>query len=263
MDWSLAVSIGNDEEVLKSTLLRSPALQKARQVLCQRNFASVALAYNAAIRECPKDVLVFTHPDVYLPAGWPASLERSLDWLNRNDPQWGVAGLVGCTKDGAIRGFAFSTGQGAFIGRPLAAPCEVRTLDEFVFMLRPETGLNFDEAIPGPQCQLCTTDLCLQAAQANMRSYAMSCFALHNSNRWDFLPLRFWGPYLYMRKKWRRALPVQVPYTHITPGCLPMVKNTLRGFLQGGGRSHRVVTRVADPASFYEQLQRDVLSVMS
>ena len=94
MDWSLAVSIGNDEEVLKSTLLRSPALQKARQVLCQRNFASVALAYNAAIRECPKDVLVFTHPDVYLPAGWPASLERSLDWLNRNDPQWGVAGLV-------------------------------------------------------------------------------------------------------------------------------------------------------------------------
>lgn len=258
MTWSLIVSVYRDEEVLQSTLLRSPALKMARRVLCQRDFPNVSAAYNAAIRECEDDVLVFTHPDVYLSRAWYESFQRSLDWLGRNDPQWAVAGMSGMTRDGTTRQFSYSTGIGGFLGVPFSEPCEVRTLDEFVFALRRSSGLTFDEKIPGAQSQLCTTDLCLQAEHKGLRSYSLPCFALHNSNRWSHLPMGFWKCYLYIRKKWRKALPVEVPYTTLTAGCLPMIKNTVRALLHWGRGSHRVVTRVPDPVALYERLRRDV-----
>ena len=260
MDWSLAVSVYKDEAVLNSTLLRSPALQRAKQVLCQRDYPTVAAAYNAALRECAADVLVFAHPDVFLPEAWGDSLDRSLAWLNERDPQWGVAGVYGVCRDGSTRGFAYSTGLSRFLGAPFAEPSEIRTLDEFVFAVRRESGLEFDEKIPGAQSQLCTTDLCLQAEQRGLHSYALPCFVVHNSNTWTHLPLSFWKLYLYMRKKWRHVLPVTAPYSKLTVACLPMVANTVRGFIQGRGGVFRVATRVPDPAALYERLRRDVIS---
>jgi len=168
-----------------------------------------------------------------------------------------VAGMGGYTRNGSGRGFAYSTGIGGFIGVPFSEPCEVRTLDEFVFALRRSSGLTFDEKIPGAQSQLCTTDLCLQAERRGLRSYALTCFGLHNSNRWSDLPLNFWKCYLYIRKKWRDVLPVDVPDTRLTASWLPMIKNTVRGLLRLR-RGHRVVTRVVDPPALYEQLRRDL-----
>jgi hypothetical protein len=260
MNWSLIVSVCRDEEVLQRTLLRSPAIKAARRVLRQRGFPTVSTAYNAAIRECEEDVLVFAHPDVYLSEAWYESFVRSMDWLGREDPDWAVAGMAGRTRDGSLRGFAYSTGLGGFIGVPFSEPCEVRTLDEFVFALRRGSGLTFDEEIPGAQSQMCTTDLCLEAERRGLRSYALPCLALHNSNGWSYLPLGFWKCYLYMRKKWRGFLPVEVPYTRLTAGCLPMIKNTVRGSLRWRPAGHRVVTRVSDPVALYERLQRGVLS---
>jgi hypothetical protein len=261
MQWSLIVSVYKDEEVLQSTLLRSPALKMARRVLCQRDFPNVSAAYNAAIRDTDEEVLVFAHPDVYLPEAWYERFARCLEGLAREDPAWGVAGMVGCTRDGSARGFAYSAGIGGFIGMPFSQPCEVRTLDEFVFALRRSSGLTFDEKIPGGQSQLCTTDLCLEAERRGLRSYVLPCFALHNSNGWSHLPLNFWNCYLYMRKKWRSVLPVEVPYTTLTADCMPMIKNTVRGLLQGW-RSHRAATRVSDPGALYEQLRRDVSAAL-
>jgi hypothetical protein len=262
MDWSIAVVVHKDEDVLNSTLLRSPVVREGRRILCQRNYPTVAKAYTAALRDCPDDILVFTHPDVYLPAGWSAAFEGSLDWLNRHDPEWGVLGLFGIARDGSGRGFAYSTGIGGFVGVPFAEPCEVRTLDEFVFVVRRSSGLTFDENIPGAQSQLCTTDLCLEAERRKLRSYALPCLALHNSNRWTHMPLRFWKCYLYMRHKWRAALPVQVPYVKLTVGCLPMVKNTVRSALRLKSRKHRMATRVSDPEALYVQLRENLLSVL-
>lgn len=263
MDWSVIVAVHNDEAVLNSTLLRSPVIKGGRRVLCQRNYPSVARAYNAAIRDCPDDILVFTHPDVYLPGNWCAAFERSLDWLSRNDPQWGVLGLFGISRDGSILGFAYSTGIGGFIGVPFAEPCEVRTLDEFVFIVRRSSGLTFDEKIPGAQSQLCTTDLCLESERRKLRSYVLPCLALHNSNRWNYMPLGFWKSYLYMRNKWRAALPAQATYTNITVGCLPMIRNTLRNVLRSKPWKHRVVTRVSDPEAIYEQVRANLISAIS
>lgn len=263
MDWSMVVSVYRDEEVLQSTLLRSPALKTARRVLCQRGFPTVSAAYNAAIRECEDEVLVFAHPDVYLSSAWYECFVRSMDWLAREDPEWGVAGMFGRTRDGSVRGFAYSTGIGGFIGLPFCEPCEVRTLDQFVFALRRSSGLTFDEKIPGGQSVLCTPDLCRQAEREGLRSYALPCFVLHNSNHWSYLPLGWWKCYLYLRKKWRGdVLTMDFPYTRLTAVCLVMMNNTARALLRWG-RGHRVVTRVPDPEALYERLRRDVTSALA
>jgi len=262
MDWSLVVAVHNDEDVLNSTLFQSQVAKGKHRVLCQRNYPSVASAYNAALRDCPDDILVFAHSDVYLPPGWCAAFERSLDWLHRNDPQWGVLGLFGVSRDGSGRGFVYSTGMGRFFGVPFAEPCEVRTLDEFVVIVRRSSGLTFDERIPGAQSQLCATDLCLEAEHRKLRSYVLPCFALHNSNRWNYLPLGFWKCYLYMRNKWHAALPVQAPYTNITIGCLPMIRNTLGSVRWLKHHNHRVVTRVSDPAALYEHLRSNLIAAV-
>ena len=241
--------------------MRSPALKRAARVIVKSGFRSVATAYNAAICECPDEVLVFAHPDVYLPARWSMDFEESLAWLDRNDPNWGVLGLYGVNGEGAGRGFTYSTGIGGFVGVPISSPCVVRTLDEFVFVLRKRSGLTLDENIPGPQSQLCTTDVCLEAERQGLRSYVLPCFALHNSNRWSHLPLGFWRPYLFIRKKWRTALPIQVPYAFISAFCWPMLKSTLKLFVQRRFRSHRIATRVADPGSLYDQLRQNLLTL--
>ena len=262
MDWSIVVAVHHDEAVLNSTLLQSAVVKGGHPVLCQRGYPSVAKAYNAALRDCSHNILVFAHPDVYLPAGWCVAFDRSLDWLSRNDPEWGVVGLFGVTRDGSARGFTFSTGVGGFIGVPFTEPCQVRTLDEFVFAVRRSTGFTFDERIPGAQSQLCATDLCLEAEREGLRSYVLPCFSLHNSNRWSYMPLGFWKCYLYMRNKWRAVLPVHAPYTRITSGCLPMVRNAMASILRPNPREHRVDTRVPDPDTLYEQLRANLISAI-
>src|SRR6202000_2204493 len=132
----------------------------------------------------------------------------SLEWMNKHDPNWAVMGLRGVMHNGQLRGFSYFVGLAAFLGTPLIEPVEVRTLDEFIFVMRKSAGLKFDEAIPGPQSQLCTTDFCVQAAAKGMKSYAVPGFCIHNANGWDYLPTNFWGCYLYIRKKWKDQLPV-------------------------------------------------------
>jgi len=255
MEWSVVVAVHNDEAVLSSTLLRSPDLQKASKVLCQRGFPSVAAAYNAALRTCKEELLVFIHPDVYLPSGWYQAFRKSLEWLDHNNSRWGVLGLYGVGREGGHRGFLFSTGLGRFVGAAFSAPCEVRTLDEFAFILRRGSGLACDEGFPDQQNHFSATDLCLQGERRNMRSYVLPCFALHNSNHWRYPSLGFWRCYLHMRAKWRDVLPVVAPCATITACALPMLKTVVRSVVRWQLRNPRVVTRVSDPQTLYESLR--------
>jgi hypothetical protein len=91
---------------------------------------------------------------------------------------------------------------------------------------RGNSGLEFDQKIPNNQFQLGTTDLCLQSNSKGMRNYSIPCFAIHNSNRWDSLPISFWKSYLYIRRKWKSDLPIDLPYSTITRSCLPMIKTS-------------------------------------
>ena len=257
LNWLLAVSVCRDEAVLSANLGRSPSLGSASEVVVKRDFASVAAAYNAVLREATADLVVFAHPDVYLPEAFAASLAEAVAWLDEHDPAWAVLGLVGCRADGTIAGFTYSVGLGSFVGRPFATPIRVRTLDEFVFAVRRSSGLTFDEALPGPQSQLCAPDVCLQAEREGKGVWVIPAFALHNSTGWAYLPLDFWKPYLYMRRKWSSVLPVRVPYAKITRGCLPMVRNSVRA-LRGGKAGHRSRSRVEDVHALHAQIRESM-----
>ena len=260
MSYRIVVAVHNDEAVLHSTLLRSPILSQPNRLMCQRNFPTVGAAYNAAINECDDEYLVFVHPDVYLPCTWHDDFERSISWLQENDPNWGVLGLFGVASDGSRHGFTFSTGIGSFLGIPFSQPREIRTVDEFVFILRRESGLAFDQNLPTAQNHFAATDLCLAAKQRNMRSYVIPCFALHNSNRWSFLPFNFWKSYLYIRKKWRSELPVEAPYATLTVGCRPMFSSIFKSLFKRRSANLRVATRVDDPSALYNRLCRNMSS---
>jgi hypothetical protein len=252
--WSAVVAVHHDDTVLKSTLLRSPALAMPGRLMIQRGFKTVAAAYNAGLREVRSDVVLFVHPDVYLPDSWEDSLANSLRYLDKTDPNWGVAGLYGTRRDGAGRGFLYSTGRYGFVGTPFHCPEEVRTVDEFTFAIRRDSGLICDEKLPSDQFQLGATDLCLQAEKGGMKNYVIPCFSIHNANRWTRLP-SFWGCYLHIRSKWNDALPVDLPYATITRGCTSMFKSSLRNWMYAK-RSHRVHTRVDDPVALYQRLKK-------
>lgn len=258
MLWSAIASVSGDESVLQSTLLRSPALSSAQRLAVLRDFATVAAAYNEGIRKCQSAVAVFVHPDVYLPDNWQAAFERSLDHLQKHDPNWGVLGLYGVRHDGGRRGFLYSTGLGGFVGVPFDNPERVRTVDEFVFAIRPDSGLTCDVKLPSAQFQLGATDLCLQAERKGMNNYVLPCFTLHNSNGWSDLPIKFWRCYSYVRSKWRDSLPIELPYASITRFCAPMLKQSIRRILNAGRRSHRVITRVQDPDILFQRLRAGV-----
>jgi hypothetical protein len=256
--WSGVVAVYNDEHVLQNTLLRSNSLAVPGRLLIQRKYQTVAAAYNAGILQCTADVVVFLHPDVYLPDTWETSFNRSLQQLEKHDPNWGVLGLYGVRTDGAERGFLYSTGRQGILGSPFQNPQEVRTVDEFVFAIRRSSGLSCDGNLPSAQFQLGATDLCLDAERRKMKNYVIPCFTLHNSNRWSSLPLKFWPCYWYIRNKWKKFLPVKLPYTKVTRGCAPMLKNSVQRALTLGRRNHRVITRVADPVALYNQLRNDL-----
>lgn len=258
MKYTIVVSVFEDEEVLSSTLLRSPFADRGSKIMCQRGFPTVSAAYNDAIRKCDDEYMVFVHPDVYFPYNWHGAFMRSLDWLQKNDPEWGILGLYGVAGDGKRLGFTFSTGRGSFLGVPFDKPKKVRTVDEFVFVLRKSSGFQFDENLPTAQNHLAATDLCILAESRGMNSYVLPCFAIHNSNRWSNLPLNFWKSYLYIRKKWRSRLPIEVPYVRITAGCMPMVISIFRFFLKIRTKDIRVNTRVSNPDELYKRLRLDL-----
>ena len=260
-NWSAVVAVCNDEAVLSSTLLRSPALSSGHQVHVQKlggkgGFPTVATAYNVVLKQSQEDLLVFVHPDVYLPPNWSDCFDRALDWLDHNDPEWGVLGLVGVRADGTKCGFAYDVGQRRFVGdRPLPHPSQVRTLDEFVFVLRRSRTLVCDETFPDQQNHFSTVDLCLQAESLGLKSYALPCFAVHNSNYWRYYRLGFWKCYLHLRKKWHNALPIMAPCAEVTAGCLPMMKRLAQDVARRRFRDPRVMRRVSDPEALYQDLR--------
>jgi len=249
---SFVANVFRDDAVASSTLMRSSLFPRKVSICLLEDHPTVAHAYEYALNSIDSEILVFTHPDVYFPDAWLTELHASLDWLEKNDPNWGILGLYGTKANGKGMGFLYSTGRKNFVGDPFAQPEQVRTLDEFVFILKKKNEFYFDTNIPNGQFQLGATDLCLQAESRGMRNYSIPCFAIHNSNRWNALPLSFWRTYLYIRKKWRQSLPIKLPYANITSDCMPMLKSSIT-YLRNQ-KNMREETRIADPVHLYQLL---------
>lgn len=221
------VAAVNNEEVFCRNLLASPCFQtwQPATVVAQRGFPSAARAYNDALERSKTDLVVFCHQDITLPQEWLRDLESALAVLEREDPHWGVLGCYGETLNDHGRGYIYSSGRGV-IGKPFARPAEVQTLDEIVLILRKSSGLRFDDGLP--HFHLYGTDICMQAAQRGMKSYAISAFCVHNTQQTLVLPPEFYASCRHVRRVWKDMLPIQTTCVRLTRSNLPLMARRAR-----------------------------------
>ncbi len=245
MNWAL-VSAVNNNQVLNTSLLNSPDVQSASEVLLQRGYSSAGVAYNAAIEQSKSELIVFAHQDVFFPEGWIASVRKALQLLSKTDPEWGVLGVWGIKPSGHRSGHLYCTGLMKLLGNSFEGVEEIRSLDEVVLIVRRSSGLRFDERLPG--FHMYGTDICLKAQRRGMKCYAISAFCIHNTNGYNMLPLQFWTNYLFMRNKWRSELPVITSCTEITFWCLPVITWNIVQAANILFRRHRPGKRVENPS---------------
>jgi Glycosyltransferase like family len=219
----------NNREIFENNFCASPCFQGSTnyEFLVQEGFASAALAYNDAITRSSNDLMVFCHQDIILPKDWVLQLQAALTQLQRTDPGWGVLGSYGKTQDGRGWGHVYSSGRDV-IGTSFEQPVEIQTLDEIVLILRKSSGLCFDEELP--HFHLYGADICLRAAAAGRRSYAISAFCIHNTVQPLVLPKEFYECCKYVRGVWKAKLPIQTTCIRLTTSNLSVYSRRLREF---------------------------------
>jgi hypothetical protein len=184
------------------------------EILLKEGYSSAAKAYNEGIFEAKSDLLIFVHQDIFLPETWPKDFSRALDILDRKDPNWGVIGCYGVTREKKGWGHIYSTGLQKIVGASFVEPRQVQTLDEIVIIMRKSAGLKFDSNLPN--FHLYGADICLTAERAGMVNYAIDAFCIHNSNQLISFPSDFYECYRYIKKKYREKLPIQTSCIRIT-----------------------------------------------
>ncbi len=223
-----------------------------------RGFASAGPAYNAGIRQAGGEVLVFAHQDVYFPPEWDTQLAAAVSRLSHSDPNWAVLGVFGITRVSKPQGHIYCTGLQQAFGQPFSQPVPCASLDEAVLVLRRSVNLSFDEQLPG--FHFYGTDICLEARQRGLNSYVIAAFCIHNTQGMKFLPWAFWKSYLFMRRKWRRQLPIKTPCIEITKWAFPMAQHPLLSAYVHYVRRQQLGRRVSDPGNLYAQLRPHVLT---
>jgi hypothetical protein len=224
---TFVVPVAVKGDVLRDNFLSSPGLAgfPDHELLVQENFPSAALAFNDAILRSSNDLIAFIHQDVILPANWPAQLSRAIGYLDRVDPNWGVLGCWGVTRNANYYGHIHSNGLGT-LGHAFKQPVAVQTLDEIVLILRKSSGLRFDDKLP--HFHLHGSDICLEAARQGRKSYAISAFCTHNNFPYTVLPREFYECYSYVKRKWAAHLPIQTSCIRITRFDFPMRRRRLQ-----------------------------------
>jgi hypothetical protein len=223
---TFAVAV-NNELLFGTHFLASPCFlgDHGHQILVQKNFSSATKAYNDAIDRARNDLIVLCHQDMFLPEAWLNQLQNAIRQLETLDPNWGVIGPGGITRDGQGQGHLYSSGLGV-IGTPFPEPMRVQTLDEIVLVLRKSSGLRFDDHLP--HFHLYGTDICLQAAKRDMNCYAISAFCIHNTVQCLVLPPEFYESCNYMRRVWKDYLPIRTTCTELTRFGVPLYWRRLR-----------------------------------
>jgi hypothetical protein len=244
---TIAVAV-NDLSVLQQNLLLSPGLLNngRHELLIKRGFRSASLAYNSALDEAKNDTIVFVHQDIYLPDTWFADLRRCIRSLDRAGARWGVLGCFG-SRRGAVGGLGrvYTNGMGRH-GRVLSEPEPVETLDEIVLVMRRSSGLRFDVRLP--HFHLYGTDICMEAREQGMSTFAFQGFCVHNTRQLLTLPAEFYESYRYLRRKWRHALPIYASCITFSPSNGPFYWRRLRELSERFLGARRVAkTRLDDP----------------
>ena len=197
----------NDDTVLEACLARSPDISSGAVPLSVRRCAkSMAGAYNGAIDETSEAICVFAHQDVYLPKSWLGHAAATLNDLEQRDPNWAVAGCYGVRSDGGHVGRVWDVNMGRELGDAGFKPAAIGSLDELLLIVRRDSGLRFDPALP--DFHLYGTDIVQEALTRGMGAYAVELPVVHNNRPYASLRGGYEEAYRYAREKWSDRLPI-------------------------------------------------------
>jgi glycosyl transferase family 2 len=200
---AIVVCVDN-AELLRTTLLRSELAQRDDvPVIQQVGFRSATQAFNDAMDRLDASCVVFVHQDVYLPRDW----ESQLDAAMIANPKASVLGVFGIDTNREFRGRVWSQGLGAELDFRVQTAAPVCALDEIVLVVRTESGLRFDQDLPG--FHLYGTDIVQRALQAGHEAVVFDGPVVHNSRPVRNLDSTYSESYRYMQKMWRERLPIE------------------------------------------------------
>lgn len=242
----------HDMAVLEGNLGLSPAItDKKLQLLIEKNCPSASIAYNRIIERSTAPIIVLAHHDVYLPQGWDSLLRARIAEVSAFDPNWAVIAPFGVGHDLVGYGTVWSSSIGTIVGRVANGPIPVQTVDELLIVLRRQSGLRFDETLPG--FHLYGTDIVQTALSGGMGAYAMSLPVVHNDGFKSHLDASFAMAYRHQSRKWRKRLPLYSPTTKISWHMLSLIRSRLMN-LRSKDLRHTMAASVQEDPRKYSAL---------
>jgi len=201
------ITPSHNPEILQKNLLKSKIFKKYKLII-QRGYTNISKAYNDV--KTRDKIRIYIHHDVFLPDDFETNLLKSLNDIEKIDPNWGVLGVAGVkTAPLGKEIYGNISDRGKQWGKPDNLPHEVDTLDELMLIIK-NRDLKFDENIP--TTHFYGADICIQAKQKGMNNYAINAYCHHNSGLGE-KPKEFYIAKDYMTKKWKNLLPIATTCT--------------------------------------------------
>lgn len=176
------ITCATDPEVLRNRLLASPCLAERHYGLSiYLDAASAAAAFNKEIEQLSGvEWLVWVHQDVFLPSGWDQQFISALHAAAGIFPRLAVAGVYGIVGASvAAQRAGHLLDRGCLLKEPLALPCRVDSLDELLFAVRGNSGLQLDPAL---RFDFYASDLALMAMERNLQAVVVDAYCEHWSS---------------------------------------------------------------------------------
>jgi len=215
--YQIVVAVNNDK-ILADNLARTSAYSSV-EVKILRGCHSASIAFNEVLDSSRCKYLIFVHQDVYLPDLWLSRLDQLIAKIeSTSDKDWAVLGVVGVNSAEQFVGRIWSEGVRREIdgGHEIE---EVVSLDEVLLVINRQSGVRFDEQLPG--FHLYGTDIVQNALRMGKNCLVVNNPIVHNDRTKYFLDSSYKKAYKYMSGKWRDALPI--------PTTVIMLKNTYFG----------------------------------
>ncbi len=145
--------------------------------------------YARGLEQAEGDLVIFAHQDVFFPPGWEQDFSRALEEVAAIDPEWGVIGSVGIavgSPQSHVQHFVGHWCDPAGHRRVGVLPAKVQSLDEQWLCIRRNSGVTFDEHMPGLHCY--GVDVCMTARARGLQCYAVDAFVWHKYRLSDGTP---------------------------------------------------------------------------
>lgn len=207
--------LSNDSDILDRNLRASPSIKGGRLALdIEHHPATAAIGYNRLLERNADAICILAHHDVYLPQGWKRLLIERLAEVEAMDPNWAIVAAYGIGDDGRHWGPVWSSALSSVIGGVAPRPVPIMCADELLIVLRPGTGLRFDEGLP--HFHFYGLDIVQMARKAGLGAYNVPLPLIHNDRFSKGLGKDYRDGYDYMHRKWRRHLPLRATTTTIS-----------------------------------------------